>query len=100
MAESLPFNVNVDAPEVTPFGLNEAVTPSGNPLADKVTLPVKPAEAEILIVLVTVAPCRKLTVAGLAASVNTAGQLLTRLKALTVPIPVAKSQPVVAAKAG
>ena len=42
--------------EVAGFGLNEAVTPLGNPDADKVTLPVKPFEAVIVIVLVPLLP--------------------------------------------
>jgi len=78
-AAALAVKVNVDAPELTPFGLKEAVTPLGSPLADKVTLPLKPLDAVMLIALVALLPWRKLTVVGLAASVNTAGQLLTRL---------------------
>ena len=42
--------------DVAEFGLNEAVTPLGNPDADKVTLPVKPFEAVIVIVLVPLLP--------------------------------------------
>ena len=42
--------------EVAGFGLIEAVTPLGNPDADKVTLPVKPFEGVILIVLVPLLP--------------------------------------------
>jgi len=42
--------------DVVGFGLNEAVTPLGNPDADKVTLPVKPFEGVILIVLVPLLP--------------------------------------------
>ena len=42
--------------EVAGFGLIEAVTPLGNPDADKVTLPVKPFEAVIVIVLVPLLP--------------------------------------------
>ncbi len=42
--------------EVAGFGLNEAVTPLGNPDAVKVTLPVKPFEAVIVIVLVPLLP--------------------------------------------
>ena len=42
--------------DVAGFGLNEAVTPLGNPDADKVTPPVKPFEAVIVIVLVPLLP--------------------------------------------
>jgi hypothetical protein len=38
-------------------GLNDAVTPLGNPEADKLTLPVKPFWGVIVMVLVPVAPC-------------------------------------------
>lgn len=99
-AVALAFKVKVLAPALIPFGLNEAVTPSGIPAADKVTSPLKPLDAVMLIAVVTLPPCIRLTVAGMAATVNTAGQLLTRLVAFTVPMPVAKSHPVVAANAG
>ena len=42
--------------EVAGFGLIEAVTPLGNPDADKVTLPVKPFEGVMVIVLVPLLP--------------------------------------------
>jgi len=42
--------------DVAGFGLNEAVTPLGNPDAVKVTLAVKPFEAVIVIVLVPLLP--------------------------------------------
>lgn len=94
-AVALAANVRVVADEVA-SGLNEAVTPLGNPEAAKVTLARKPFDAAILIELVTLSPCKTVRLAGVAASVKTAGQLLTRLKAFTLPIPVAKSHPVVA----
>jgi hypothetical protein len=77
-AEALAANVNVLA-EVVPLGLNEAVTPLGSPEAAKVTLPLNPLEAAMLISVVVLFPWRTVTLLGLAASVKTAGQLFTRL---------------------
>jgi hypothetical protein len=51
VAVLLAVNVRVLVP-VAGFGLNEAVTPLASPLADKVTLPVKPFEGVIVIVAV------------------------------------------------
>jgi hypothetical protein len=53
VAVLLAVNVSVLVP-VAGFGLNAAVTPLPRPLADKVTLPVKPLEGVIVIVVV---PC-------------------------------------------
>jgi hypothetical protein len=44
--------------------LNDAVTPLGNPLADKFTAPVKPFVGETVIVLTLAAPCNTLTLLG------------------------------------
>jgi len=41
VAVPLAVSVNVLAPVVL-LGLNDAVTPAGNPEADKLTLPLKP----------------------------------------------------------
>jgi hypothetical protein len=41
MAATLALSVNVLAP-VVGFGLNDAVTPLGNPEADKLTFPLNP----------------------------------------------------------
>jgi hypothetical protein len=85
------------------FGLNAAVIPVGRPDAERVTSPVKPFVASMLIVVVAFPPCTRASVSG---SVDKAkfgaipGQLFTRLKALMLPIPVAKSHPVVAVYAG
>jgi len=46
------------------LGLKEAVTPLGRPEADKLTLPVKPFCGVTVIVLVPMAPCATLTLAG------------------------------------
>ena len=88
---------------VAGFGLNPAVTPLGKPDAARVTLPEKPFDGVIVIVLVPLLPCVMVTLLGLAESEKFGvppGQLLTRLAAFTVPIPVAKSQPVVVPYAG
>jgi len=53
VAELLAVNVSVLVPGAG-FGLNAAVTPLPNPLADKVTLPAKPLVGWIVIVVV---PC-------------------------------------------
>jgi hypothetical protein len=81
------------------LGLKVAVTPFGRPDTEKLTLPVKPFSAATVIVLVPLAPCAIVTLAGEAESEKLGpedGQLFTRLAALTLPIPEAKSQPVVA----
>lgn len=79
-------------------GLNDAVTPLGRPDADKLTFPVKPFSGVTVIVVVPLAPCVTDKLLGETESEKLgpeAGQLLTRLTALTVPMPVAKSHPVV-----
>ena len=77
-----------------------ALTPFGNPEAVKFTLPLNPLTGLIEMVVEPEAPCRVVTLAGVAerrklGCVVDEGQLLTRLAALIVPMPVAKSQPVV-----
>jgi hypothetical protein len=54
-------------------GLKVAVTPLGKPLAVKPTLPVNPPEAATVRVVLTLAPCASVSVAGLAFSVYEAG---------------------------
>jgi len=78
--------------------LNDTVTPLGRPEAEKVTFPVKPFRGETVTALKAEVPCTMAKLAGEAESVKPGcgvpeGQLFTRLAALTVPIPVAKSQP-------
>jgi hypothetical protein len=83
---------------VAGLGANPAVTPLGKPEAESVTLPLKPFSGVMVIVLVPLLPCVMVTLFGLAESVKfgvDAGQLFARLAAFTVPITVAKSQPVV-----
>ncbi len=77
-----------------------ALTPLGRPDAVKFTLPVNPFRGLIAMVVEPAAPWRKVRLVVDAESVKLGcgedlGQLLTKLAALTVPMPVAKSQPVV-----
>jgi hypothetical protein len=96
-AVALAFRVNVLV-EVVGFGLNVAVTPLGSPDAASVTLPLNPFSAVTVMALVPLPPCTIDTLVGEATKakpLSPPGQLLARLAAFTVPIPVAKSQPVV-----
>ena len=89
-------NVKALVPVVL-VGLKEAVTPFGKPEADKPTAPLNPFCGVRVIVVDPLVPCTRVKPAGAAESVKfcvETGQLFTRLVALTVPIPVAKSQPV------
>jgi hypothetical protein len=77
-----------------------ALTPLGKPETVNATLPPNPFWGLIVIVVEPAEPWRKVKLAGDAESVKLGcdedeGQLLTRLAALTVPMPVAKSHPVV-----
>ena len=79
---------------------NTALTPLGKPVADNVTLPLKLLRGLMEMVAEAEAPCRIVRLDGEAESrklgcVVDEGQLLTKLAALTVPMPVAKSQPAV-----
>ncbi len=85
------------------LGLKDAVTPLGRPDTDKLTFPAKLFSGVTVIVLVPLAPWVIVTLVGEADSEKFGpepGQLFTRLAALTLPIPVAKSQPVVVPYAG
>ena len=80
---------------VAGFGLNDAVTPAGRPDTDKPTLPPNPFCSLMVIVVVTLVPSVSVKVGG-PESVKPGvvfGQLLTRLVALMLPMPVAKSHP-------
>lgn len=86
-------------------GLSAAVTPLGRPDAEKVTPPLNPFTGLIVIVVEPAAPWRKLKLVGDADSVKLGcgaeeGQLFTKLAALTVPMPVAKSHPTLVPYAG
>jgi len=52
------------------LGLNEAVTPLGNPEADKLTLPLKPFCGDTVMVLAALAPCTIVNVFGDAVRAN------------------------------
>ena len=101
----VPIGAVAPAPRVTVveatsgFGLKDAVTPLGRPEAEKVMFPVKPFLGETVTALKPEVPCTMAKLAGEAESVKPGcgvpeGQLFTRLVALMVPMPVAKSQPV------
>ena len=84
--------------DVAGFVPNVAVTPLGIPDAAKVTLLLNPFAGLIVMVVEPNDPCRIVKVAGAANSVKLGcgaddGQLFTKLAALTVPMPVAKSHP-------
>jgi len=84
---------------VAGFDPKTAVTPLGRPEILKFTFPLKPFVALIVMVVEPVPPWMRVTLAGDAERVKLgcedAGQLLTKLAALTVPMPVAKSHPMV-----
>lgn len=75
-----------------------ALIPLGRPDAVKFTALLNPFKGLIVMVVEPAAPCRKVRLPGDAermklGCVEDPGQLFTRLAALTVPMPVAKSQP-------
>ena len=85
---------------VAGFVPKAALMPFGQPEAVKLTLPLKPLRGLIEMVVEPEAPCRMVKLAGdterrKLGCVVDEGQLLTRFAAFTVPMPVAKSQPVV-----
>jgi hypothetical protein len=83
--------------------LKDAVTPLGRPDTDKLTFPVKPFSVVTLIEVFPLAPCMIVRLLGKAEIEKLgpgAGQLFTRFAALTVPMPVAKSQPALVPYAG
>jgi len=62
---------------VAEAGLKAAVTPEGSPDADRATLPVKPFCGVTVTVLVPLAPCVTLKLAGDAARLKLAGAAFT-----------------------
>jgi len=72
----LAVRVSVLEP-VAGFGLNEAVTPPGRPEAERLTLPLKPFWALIVMVLVPLAPCAMLTLVGDADKLKAGGAKVT-----------------------
>jgi hypothetical protein len=99
-AVALEVTVNVLVLAVL-LGLNDAATPFARPDTDRLTFPEKLFTGLTVIVIEPLAPCVMVKLVGEAERVKLGcgeeadNQLLTRLAALTVPIPVAKSQPVV-----
>lgn len=90
---------------VAGLGVKDAMTPLGNADVAQLTWPLNPLDGVMVIVLAPVVPPWRVDrLLGDAETVkfgdDAAGQLLTRLAALRVPSPDAKSHPVVAAKAG
>ena len=77
-AVALAVRVSV-VPLLEESGVNPAVTPSGRPEAENVTVPLKPFEGVMVTAVVPWPPCPMLKVLGLAVSVKPAGQLFTRL---------------------
>jgi hypothetical protein len=91
--------------EVAGFAPKVAVIPLGKAEAVKFTVPLNPFRGLMVIVVEPEAPWRMVKLAGDAerrkfGCVEDAGQLLTKLAALTVPMPVAKSHPVFVLYAG
>ncbi len=91
---------------VAGFVPNVALTPFGKPEAVKFTLPLNPLRGLIVIVVEPEAPWMKVKLLGEADRAKLGcgdvadDQLLTKFAALMVPMPVAKSQPVVVPYAG
>lgn len=84
---------------VAGFVPNAALTPLGKPEVVNFTLPLNPFTGLMVTVVELPAPWTKAKFAGDAESVKLGcgaepDQLLTKFAALTVPMPVAKSQPV------
>jgi hypothetical protein len=105
VAEPLAEKVRVLEPLVVGFGLKSAVTPLGNAEAENVTLPLNPFDGLTLMVVFPALPWVMVTPVGDAERLKSGlgadpGQPLTRFAALTVPIPVAKSQPTPVRNAG
>lgn len=87
--------------EVVGFVPKVAVTPAGNPEADRVTLPVKPFRSATEMVLVPVPPCATETLVGDADRLKSAAAAppdiaLIRFWPLGLPQPVTRSYPVTA----
>ena len=94
--------VSVLVPAVL-LGLKDAVTPAGNPDADKFTIPAKPLSGVTVIALVPLLPCVNVTLFGLAVSAKLGAGTTVRLtdvpllKLLDVPVIVTVNVPVAAA---
>jgi hypothetical protein len=103
---ALPVADSVKRLVVVPgFVPKTALTPLGKPDVFKFTGPLKPFSGLIVMVVDPEAPWRNVKVPGEAERVKLGcvedeGQLFTKLAAFTVPMPVAKSQPMVVPYAG
>ena len=101
VAVPLAVNVSVLVPVVL-AGLKVAVTPAGNPDAERLTLPVKPLVGFTVIVLVPLLPCVTVKLDGAADSVKFGAGFTVRvtvvvwLKVPDVPVIVTVAVPVVA----
>jgi hypothetical protein len=88
--------------EVVLLGRNEAVTPLGNPEADRLTLALNPFCPASVTELVVVAPCARLKVFGEADRVKLPAEITVRaiavvlVKAPEVPVTVSVDVPIVA----
>src|SRR5277367_4596442 len=100
-AVALAVNVSVLV-LVAGLGLNDAVTPLGNPDAERVTFPLKPPPTLIVIVLVPLPPCMMATLSGDAESEKFGAadpaSAVIRPIPFGLPHPVARSYPVVVGK--
>jgi hypothetical protein len=100
-AELLAVRVNVLVPVVL-VGLNDAVTPLGNPDADRLTLPLNPFCGDTVIVLVPFPPGATVKLLGDAESakfaVTVPERALIRFTPFGLPQPVTRSYPVTALK--
>jgi len=112
----VPVTVTVDVPFVAVelavkvrvllalagLGTKLAMTPLGNPEADKVTLPLKPLDGEIVIALEPAVPCTTVKLFGLADNAKVGDALtvnaiaVVSVKLPDVPVTVTVAAPVVA----
>jgi len=103
VAVALAVNVSMLVALVL-VGLNCAVTPDGNPGADKVTVLLKPfCGFTVTVIGPLLLPGGTVTVEDDVVSLKLGaefGQLFTRFVTFTLPIPVAKSQPMFVPYAG
>jgi len=98
---ALPLAVNVSTLElVDDAGLNEAVTPLGNPVAVKITLPVNPPVSVTVMVSVALLPCFTVREVGEEESVKPAVTFALIVNAMVVVAGVLPEVPVTVTVAG
>ena len=101
VAVELAVKVNVLL-AVAGLGTKVAITPVGNPEADKVTLPLKPLDGVIVIALVPLVPCTTVKLLGLAESAKVGDALtvsatvVVSVRLPDVPVTVTLAVPVFA----